>query len=981
MADDVNKSSKPVNAIDAVGSSSSSRSIEDVVSRARQSINKPIAEIRKLQQKLQQVRSMRTQLAAEYRYKKEDEDLNEEGISPAQRNEDMTKIAIDIAELTPARDKTLGQLRSLRHVTNERSEAGINRAVSRFVSPKEQQSRIRGLSRSVNTLEPAIHEADQRGYLGLEQIKMQKHSQAAGIAAQIEDAQKTGNSSLVNKLGKQLGKVEQDAAVAEKGQQYLRQQGLDPQSKLNNINRVSLKAQDRLKMDELSKTTADTGGRSVRDISAEISDVASALKELKEGFNEGAISLEEFNEKAGEASQKFEDLTDEEKASAAAGGGGRMGRASRFFQGAAIIGGAAVNIGQALAVDHKLAQINNAAAVGGQANEKYDSLTRAIQGDMMAQNMILGGGFASADEMQNRLGSRQKYIKEGQIATDTLTGGAAGATAWATGGLSLLAGGASTIADSASKVAIGGSDVINRVSEGQTGANAFAAQMNMMRQIAHVPARQQQAYSDYVKGLSVAGRESGSYNTTDEMNKSDFIQKLIDNRISTSRAMEAAQTGIAAQGSDVFSSSQVVYSRGLEKMGLGSMEQQMQRMGTLAQQGSKDPMQDLERIMEEAVSRGFTNSKGVQLMVDSVQGLAQAGGLTALGIDAAGGMTALIGRTLGKKDPSSSTIAEMNEANTAISGVNDVLMDDSVSLANVARDIGLRKVLKDPLMAKNAARLTAQDLSVLQSDDEDAKVKLLKSKGLVGAIGKDMKADESMINGIVKVQQGFLGLGGSTMAGAFAPIEVQKAAARIREDGISDEEFKRIHTSGTPTERAALQHIFSVNSIATGGKGTTKGMNALFGEDKERFDIPESIRRPINVERSSDQDIGDKLISDIVSGTEAQAGNKGTGGIKALGGRQKVLEDSLTKNIDAWSTAAANAAKTMNTEVNTEQFKKLGTTTDEVNTSLKNFGTTLDGLNKKFGEGVEAPGPKYIMHKGVKYPTGSQKINGPKDSR
>ncbi|RLA60479.1 MAG: hypothetical protein DRQ89_12825 [Epsilonproteobacteria bacterium] len=323
----------------------------------------------------------------------------------------------------------------------------------------------------------------------------------------------------------------------------------------------------------------------------------------------------------------------------------------------------------------------------------------------------------------------------------------------------------------------------------------------------------------------------------------------------------------------------------------------------------------------------------------------------------------------------------MNEANTAISGVNDVLMDDSVSLANVARDIGLRKVLKDPLMAKNAARLTAQDLSVLQSDDEDAKVKLLKSKGLVGAIGKDMKADESMINGIVKVQQGFLGLGGSTMAGAFAPIEVQKAAARIREDGISDEEFKRIHTSGTPTERAALQHIFSVNSIATGGKGTTKGMNALFGEDKERFDIPESIRRPINVERSSDQDIGDKLISDIVSGTEAQAGNKGTGGIKALGGRQKVLEDSLTKNIDAWSTAAANAAKTMNTEVNTEQFKKLGTTTDEVNTSLKNFGTTLDGLNKKFGEGVEAPGPKYIMHKGVKYPTGSQKINGPKDSR
>lgn len=386
-----------------------------------------------------------------------------------------------------------------------------------------------------------------------------------------------------------------------------RQAGLDPQSRME---RLFAKRQEAGGIIDAASRAEDVRGGRLGSLSMEqlkeleinkSKKLAEAFRELEDAAKRGATNLDDLQKKAEKTANNLEKTQE-----AIAGGGGRgrndisyLSLAHAGFQ----AGAAAV---QQITVNQRLDEVQNIAGFAGIENQKYQMYKSAAGGDVMSQLML--SQFAGAGQFGREVGFGAKlgvlgqqvagYAQLGmgvaQLANpvqDIATTGEAGINN------SIQGIATSTVADA---------DVNRRVSESQAKIAAISAQMEARRQLLAVSGEQLQGFRDYTVGLGTAaiGMGAGGAGFLNRTITGANMGAMVNARISPEQFASMSQFGVQNLGS-TFNERQIFAARNLERAGLGTMQENMQRMATLAQAGANNPQTGLSDVMAAAFTKGL----------------------------------------------------------------------------------------------------------------------------------------------------------------------------------------------------------------------------------------------------------------------------------------------------------------------------------------------------------------------------------------
>ena len=373
-------------------------------------------------------------------------------------------------------------------------------------------------------------------------------------------------------------------------------------------------------------------------------------------------AFEQLSEVTDITSKEFKDLqktTDEARKNFAAAGGGSggnlitaLGIASGGFNVAA---GAA----QAIMVNQRLAQAQNATGLADIENQKYQTYKAAAGGDiasLMQLSQFSGAeGFGGSVGLGARVavGAQQiagyLQIAQGgaQLAnpvSDAMDSGAAGINN-VVGGVA-----SSTVA---------AFDTSRRVSENQARIAAIRARLEVSRAVNAIGAEQVQGFRDFSVGMGSAaiGLGGGGEEFLNRSISNVNLSRMASARISPEQMSQMAQMGISSMGS-MFNENMAFNARTNEQRGLGSMQENLQRMSTLAAAGSNNPTSSLGAITEGAVARGLDSSKALNAVVDHTASMAASSTGRAFGLDTSAAAATLLMSGINKDTPNKEAALE-----------------------------------------------------------------------------------------------------------------------------------------------------------------------------------------------------------------------------------------------------------------------------------------------------------------------------------
>ena len=693
-------------------------------------------------------------------------------------------------------------------------EGRLNRATNRIGGIIESEFS----ERSINSLSNSMQQ-DQNvigrsvGMVGMSYSDLMASRQASmnNIGALGQQGMALSGEMLTKRgvrgdIQQQLSNISQQASghianiasmdIALKQQRTL---GLDPASQMANIFGSKRSAENLLQSESIRQEMNDTGGVSIMkggkstqvgqaDFGREI---LSASKSLTDAFNEmtaaakmGETDLTEFTNKIKESSESVEKLTQ----ASAAGGGGWRGNGAQI---ASAIGGgfmAAGNTIQQIGVSQRLGQAANISGFAGIENQKYDMYKSARSGDVMSQLLLSQYGQAEGF-------GRELKTSTNAAQTAYMAGGAAQVAA---GGLQVAStinpaenalstsqamsnriAGASNIAQGASTAAIAASDIARNVSGGAAQIAGTQAQMDARRALLQVSATQLQGFRDYAVGAGVVaqqmGRGGATFLNTTMNDQSNFLGKIGDARMSPEQFNQAALMGTQTMGGQ-FDVNQVFAARGLERSGMGTMQENMQRQSMLAQAGSNNPQAGLESVIAAGMTKGLDNSKQIQLLTENTAAMVAGSVGAAMGINTTGAAAAMgaagVDSNMANKEfaiqlaGKSADIANRVETNTSVSFagmLNTARISETTSIAG-----------KD---AAYAQKIDAATLKSIQAMSPGAAVSALQNLG-VGVNEKNVTAD---VNQLLSLKETSLYEGAG--AGLVHGLDVE-AIKRKQKQGI-----------------------------------------------------------------------------------------------------------------------------------------------------------------------------------------------------
>jgi hypothetical protein len=874
-------------------------------------------------------------------------------------------------DLTESKDQSrniLGQIRSIRATTERRAQTRATSTVNRFVMPEAQESRIRLASRDTQALEEGARLADKEDYMSIERARRQTTLRAQELGEQIRTGVARGDSlSDINKLGSQMHGAENEAAAARRAMMLLKQRGLDPESKLSRIYGVTSRAMGR-QDDEATLGRAESDPRSMSDIKREIDEAAQALKELSESFRDGKMSLEEFNQKAGEAAQKYERLADEERAAAQV-------QARRFdrFQAAGgaahTVLGAGARLAQAAQIDQRLTSVNAATGIAGIQNQQFSMLDAAMRGDQASFGFLMGDGMEMAANFQSAIAGQQEDILKMQVGRGVLgsvLGGVSGAVKGArvAGKFGAAIGGITGAADEATNAAITAADIRQQATTGQASVAAFSSMRDLALAMDAVPAQFRQQYSDFA--MNMRGATLGAGGDAEHMlsmiGTPEFGTMLQNARMSPEQFARLTATGVEGMGT-AFGAMDPIFLRGMEQAGMGGMDVNMQRSMQMANVGATSGVESLRQVMEEAITRGFDNSKSVGLMVDATVQMSQRSGLTGLGIDAAGGMASLLMRTVGERDPNRSEVAQITAARTAIGTVSDMLSTTEVSLANMERMASFSDVFAENAFAQVAAgNMTLEDMEILRrgsspnATDKDKQVAefLARERGMTDIINPDGSINRAKFDDINKAQTVMFLRGGSSGLGYLPPGEhtdkALEAIEAIRSGDISGTSLEMHKQLEDFMGKDAYGNLLGMLATSTGNKMSgIAALRAMAGVETDPDDLE-------NFTMKRQQNNGSVAAADematrgaVAGAAKLKEGASQLGDIQTFNEMMKPLENMFLKHMPEWTEAMEKSVSSMRNNVKAEDFENLAKETQNVATSFRDLNTVLSQIMQGAG--------------------------------
>ena len=591
-------------------------------------------------------------------------------------------------------------------INREFSESSINGQVSELVnSPEAQQGAIGMMSVPYSDLVSQQRQREAR----LQELGTANRAMASRVIGRKGINQDVYGSMQVNTKEAQGLINELGTIGAALGQQ--KSLGLDPKNRISDLFSKGAQASAIVNNADMSRSIASGEGKYGGKSSAEIKNMeveaatalVKALEALKGATDETRESLHKTAESAAT------NLGEVQSAIAAgAGGGGR--NFNQYAQLASSGFGAAASAIQAIGVNQRLGQAQNAAGYAGFENQKYQTYKAAAGGDIAS--LLQLSNFDAAEGFGGELKTAANVAVGAQVASGVAQI-AAGATqegstlnplnsAFNTSSAAkALKEGATDIMSGTATIAVGGSDLLRGVSGGQADIAGRNARMEVSRAINAVGAEQLQGFRDYNVGLGAAtigmgGAGEAFLQRMNDVNNNSvqvpMLQRMASARISPEQMTMMAQQGVANMGS-MFNENQIFAARGAESRGFGSMQENMQRMAGLASAGSNNPQSSLASVMEVALTRGLDSSKALNAVVDHTATMAASSTGRAYGMDTTAAASALVTAGITQNTPNKEAALERNasiqDKLNSIGTNTNVNYAGMVNTARIGRTTGL----------------------------------------------------------------------------------------------------------------------------------------------------------------------------------------------------------------------------------------------------------------------------------------------------
>lgn len=633
-------------------------------------------------------------------------------------------------------------------IGREYSETAINsQARSMYEKPEFQNKALSMMNQSYDALGSRRQEiAGQINQLGTQS------AEAAGSLFTNRGVRKdlanqiSGNANQADNLTRELASI--DLAMKTR-----RQTGTDPLSKFEKLNQTGKSAEDFLTAKDIGEqvrsggVNISKGGQSVsvdnadigKAIASEAEALRRALSDLANSAGKSAEELDQMRSAAEESAENFEKL---QKAQAAGGGNGASGA-----QWASAAGGMFNAVGQGIqqiAVGQRLGQMGNIAGYAGIENQKYDMYKSGRGGNVL--NQMLSSSWSDAEGFGKQLKIGQQAAVAAYTAggvAQTAAGGfqvaeglgqKANPLAYATGAstqnTAAVLQGAQNVVQGVSTTAVNGMDLYRGVSTNAVAQQGVQADMAARRELLKVSAEQLQGFRDYGVGMSTAaqgmGKRAGAF--IEETTGPAHLEKMVNSRLSPEQMAQMSQVGVQQMGSQ-FNQSQIFTARGLERSGMGSMAENMQRQATLAAAGGNNPQAGLASVLESAFSKSLDSSKAISAMVENTGAMVSKTQGAALGIDTTAAAASLTAAGISGKNANQEFAVQRAAEAAALSnqyGTNtDVSFAGMINTSRLSKQLGVSGE-----EAISLQRIDAATLKTMQGKTQKEQQDFLINKGI-----------------------------------------------------------------------------------------------------------------------------------------------------------------------------------------------------------------------------------------------------------
>lgn len=623
--------------------------------------------------------------------------------------------------------------------------------------------------------------------------------------------------------------------------------GLDPRSRLESIALDTQRAGAILQQREYEKEVAKgvgLGGMSTAQLkeaeAAAAEKLKKAFEELTNGVEKSAEEIDKLKTTAEQAQNELKNIS----GVAGAGGGGAFGgrtgalmrKAAPYLEAAQQIFGAVAQGVQNIGVNQSLAARYNIAGLANIENQKYDAYRRAMAGDVASQMLL--SQFKGAEEFGSSmktaanvsLGSRML----GSLAA-TATGAATGAAVGAAGGALLggvlaapgavlggITGGIASFTNSITSA----TDIARGVSGNQAKIAAVGADMDAKKALIYVTAEQRQGLRDYYTGMGQVARGMGA--GAEEFMSQNVnrmtLGRLSSMRMSPEQLAQMSLMGQAEMGS-MFNVEQVFAARGLERSGRGTMQENMQRMATLAAAGSNNPQAGLAGVLEAAFGKSLENAKTLNMLVENTGAMATRTVGARAGLDVTAETATVLAANIDPKQENREFAIQ--RARTAAETADSIVTDKNVSFVNMSKMARIGRMTgmggMDQTFAMQLDIETLNKISSMGSTQEQAA--FLRSRGISATATNvgSMVAQLKEAAGISILAQGTVGQPGVNTEELYRKI---RRNDRLTKQGLQLTEQEKL----TEQEQTLIGRAAVFGGFAT-GEDLMRSINSVFAKN------------------------------------------------------------------------------------------------------------------------------------------------------